>query len=222
MLRDRIVTKVLAPVAAYIVTAVVLTLPMPTSAQRAKVGMVDAVEGVVTVTRQTAESRSLGSKDDVLMQDTIMTASESMVRIRFAPGVTVEMRGRSVMTIFEEAGEPVLRLHSGALYYRGSLGRNRRGEAQTILTSNAIVRAAGSLVIGADLAPDTEPVTGVWVKEGSGFAAVLGGANVEVREGNSVLIVGNVVGPVSPFPPPRMLLPYYLPGSGSSRGDVSR
>jgi hypothetical protein len=58
---------------ACILTAVLLTVPLPTFAQRAKVGVVDAVEGGGTVTRETAESRSLGSNEEVLVQDRIMT-----------------------------------------------------------------------------------------------------------------------------------------------------
>jgi len=186
---------------ACIVTFVVLTPPIQTSAQPSKIGSVYDVTGVGTVTRQAAESRPLAVTDDVIVEDTITSGSQSHVRIGFAAGALAELGEHSVMTIAEEAGRPVLNLDNGVVYYRVSREGERRDEAQAVLTPNAIARTTGSLWVKVDRASDTVLVTTVCVLKGNGSAATLDGAKVEVPERNCVTVSGGVLGTVSPLPP---------------------
>jgi len=196
-----------AVVVACIVTSVVLTPTIQTSAQPGKIGTVYDVEGVVTVTRQAAGSRPLAVTDAVLVQDTITTASQSRVRIGFAAGARAELRERSVMTIADEAGRPVINLDNGTVHYGVSREGDRRDEPQAVLTPNAIARTTGSLRVKVDRASDTVLVTTVCVFKGNGSAATLDGAKVEVPERNCVTVNGSVLGAVFPLPPPPTPLP---------------
>jgi hypothetical protein len=194
---------------ASIVTTVALTVPTMAFAQRAKVGVVSAVEGMVTVTRQAAESRSLGLNDDVRLHDRIVTFSESGVLIQFAANTVTTISQRSAVMISEENGNPVLHLERGTLNHRWLRGGNRQDDALSILTPNATARAAGAIFVITD-ASDAAVETRVCVVEGSGFAGVLGGAEIEVPERHCVTISGSVLGPV---------LPMTKPGSGLLSGE---
>lgn len=187
-------------VIAGIVICVVLTLAIPTSAQPRKIGRVHDVTGMGTVTRQAAGPRALAVTEDVFVGDTITTASQSHVRIGFAPGALAELGEGSVVTIAEEAGRPVLKLDNGGVYYRVSREGDRRDEVRAVLTPNAIGRTTGSVSLKVNRAPDTVLVTRVCVLEGTGSAAALGGAEVK-----------GVLGTIVPLPPSPLLPPIPKP-----------
>ena len=184
-----------------IVTTVVWKPTIQTSAQQGKVGVVDTLEGSVSITRHAAESRSLASNEDVFTQDRIVTGSDSKTRIRFAAEAIVVLGDRSAMTISEESGSPILDLDNGAVYYRASPEGNRRDEPQAIRTPNAIARTIGRLVVRVSRESATVIVTTVCVLEGQGSAAVLEGARIDVPEGDCAAVNWSALGTIFPLPP---------------------
>jgi len=199
-----------ALVVASIATAVIVTVPTPTPAQLAKVGVIGAVEGMVTVTRQAAGPRPLVLNDDVLMQDRIVTSSDSSVRIQFAAHIATFIKQRSAVMISEEAGSPVLHLERGALTHQWLRGGSRQDDALSIVTPNATARAAGAIAVTTH-ASDGVVETTVCAMAGNGFASTLGGAEIEVPDRHCVTIRGSVLGPVLPM--------WWKPGTGMvSRG----
>jgi hypothetical protein len=196
---------------ACLLTVAVVTLALPTSAQPRKIGIVYEVREVGEVTRQAAGPRPLAVTEDVLVDDTITTASKSHVRIGFAAGALASLGEISVMTIAEEAGRPVLNLDTGVVDYRVSREEDRRDEVRAVLTANAIARTTGEVWVKVHRAPDTALVTTVCVLEGHGSAATLDGATVELPERSCVTVTGDMLGTVSPLPPPTPTPRFVLP-----------
>jgi hypothetical protein len=184
-----------------ILATVVWTPTIETSAQQGKVGVVDTLEGSVSITRHAAESRSLASNEDVFTLDRIVTGNDSKARIRFAADASVLLGDRSVVTISEESGSHMLDLDNGAVYYRVSPEENQGDEPRAVRTPNAIARATGGLVVRVSRESATVIVTTVCVLAGQGSAAVLAGARIDVPEGNCVAIDGSTLGTVFPLPP---------------------
>jgi hypothetical protein len=176
--------------------AVLLTPPIATLAQSAKVGFVETVQGVGTVARAAAESQPLAANDDVFVQDRIMTGEGSSVRIRFTTDAMTNIGERAVMTISDENGNAVLHLERGA-----PLRGVRPGEALAIVTPNATARAAGGISV-VTRESDAIHETMVCALEGSAFAAALGGVEIEVLERHCVWVSGSALGPVFPLSKP--------------------
>jgi hypothetical protein len=213
-------------------SVVVLMLTIPTLGEPRKIGRVYDVRGVGSVIRQAAAPRPLAVTEYVLVDDTITVARQSHVRIGFAPGVVAELGQGSVVTLLEEAGRAVLRLDDGRVSYRVSRERDRRDEVRAVLTPNAIAWTTGSVSVRVGSAPETGLVTTICVTKGAGHAEVPGKPDVPVPERHCVVVSDDVVGAVTPLPPPTPMPPdppkpsiratTCRPGPTITRGRLSR
>jgi FecR protein len=194
-----------------VAVSVALSVALQASAQPGRIGTVYSATGDVTVTRQAA-ARRLVATEEVLVQDTIATGSDSHVRIGFTAGVRAEMNGDTVVTIAEAAGWPVLHLHDGVVSYWISRDGDRPDQALRIDTPNAVARATDSLRAKVAGTPPTGLVTTVCIFGGGGSAATPDGVEVRIPERHCVTVSGGVLGAVSPFPtfPPMTPVPIGL------------
>jgi hypothetical protein len=195
---------------ALIATSAVLVLPMHLPAQPGKLGTVVAIDGSVTVTRQGAVS-VLALRDDVLIGDHVMTADQSMVRIRFVSDATMSVRARSVVTLIDDTGMPIADVERGTVYYRAPSGLGP-DDVTRLRTPNASADSTGELSITVSGAFGAVVETTVCARDRAASAAARDGTRVDVPEGNCVTVSGETLGTVVPLPQlPRLPpLPYVL------------
>src|SRR5258706_4080904 len=80
----------------------------------ARVGVVTTVDGPATVGRSSlAQPVALGFRDDVFVNDRIVTGEGSIVRVLLGGRAVVTVRERSVLTIEESEGLAVVHLEAG-------------------------------------------------------------------------------------------------------------
>lgn len=139
-------------------TAALLTLPTPASAQR--LGVVTAVEGTAMVTRATTpRPEPLKFKDEILGRDRITTDTASRIRILLGGVAVVTIREHSDVIVTPPA---TVELPKGQIAL--AVAPDTRG-CPEITTPNAVVRVCGTLVIaeisqtGAQIRPCPADVT---------------------------------------------------------------
>src|SRR2546422_5721812 len=123
-----------------IVAAIALglsALPL-SSAQQPRAGVVDNLEGTVTVWRA-ASRQPVGMKvrDDLFVNDRIVTGDNSFVSLQLGESVVVVMRERSTLRLTEVPSEARLDLDSGKVLIAVTNSGMRPGRRLAVRTSNA-------------------------------------------------------------------------------------
>jgi hypothetical protein len=137
------------------------TLVFPTIAmgQATKAGVVTTLQGTATVARATAaQPAPLKFKDDVFVQDHIVTGESSIVRILLGGKAVVTVRERSALTIHETPTTSTIEIGSGKIALAVAKARMKPGESVQIKTPNAMAGVRGTVVI-ADVAQAGGSVT---------------------------------------------------------------
>ena len=113
--------------------ACILTFPSFVMAQAAKAGVVTTLQGTATVVRTTAPQPALLKfKDDVVIQDHIVTGESSIVRILLGGKAVVTVRERSALTIHETPTTSTIELGSGKIALAVAKDRMKPGESVQI------------------------------------------------------------------------------------------
>src|SRR5207244_10757071 len=90
--------------------------PGSVAAQATKAGVVTTLEGNVTATRTaTPQPVALKFKDDVFVNDRVVTGDRSLARLLLGGRAVVTVRERSALTITELPGGSTICLDSGKL-----------------------------------------------------------------------------------------------------------
>jgi len=133
----------------------VFVVPTIALGQAAPAGVVTTLQGTATVARATApQPMPLKFKDDVFVQDSIVTGESSIVRILLGGKAVVTVRERSALTIHETPTTSTIEISSGKIALAVAKDRMKPGESVQIKTPNAMAGVRGTVVI-ADVA---EPV----------------------------------------------------------------
>src|SRR5918996_885322 len=115
--------------AAALGAACMLGFPTIAMGQEAKAGVVTALQGTATVARVSApQPAPLKFKDDVFVQDHIVTGSSSIVRILLGGKAVVTVRERSALTIHETPTTSTIEISSGKIALAVARSRMKPGE----------------------------------------------------------------------------------------------
>jgi hypothetical protein len=122
--------------------------PSAAVAQAAKAGVVTTLEGVVTVTRASLpESRPLKFRDDVFVNDRVVTGDRSIARMLLGGKAVVTVRERSSLTITEIPGKSTITLDSGKIAVAVAREKVRPGEQIEVRTPNAVAGVRGTVFV---------------------------------------------------------------------------
>jgi uncharacterized membrane protein YgcG len=136
--------------------ACLISFPTVAMAQAAKAGVVTTLQGTATVARATApQPTPLKFKDDVFIQDHIVTGESSIVRILLGGKAVVTVRERSALTIHETPTTSTIEISAGKIALAVAKERMKPGESVQIKTPNAMAGVRGTVVI-ADVTPGAD------------------------------------------------------------------
>src|ERR671919_2031252 len=142
--------------AAALGAACMLGFPTIAMGQEAKAGVVTALQGTATVARVSApQPAPLKFKDDVFVQDHIVTGSSSIVRILLGGKAVVTVRERSALTIHETPTTSTIEISSGKIALAVARSRMKPGESIQIKTPNALAGVRGTMVV-TEVTPPVE------------------------------------------------------------------
>jgi hypothetical protein len=128
--------------------ALVYLMPSPTLAQASKAGVVTTLEGTVTVTTASLpQPRPLKFKDDVFVDDRIVTGDRSIARMLLGGKAVVTVRERSSLTITEVPGKSTIALDRGKIAVAVAREKMRPGEQLEVRTPNAVAGVRGTVFI---------------------------------------------------------------------------
>ena len=123
-------------------------LPGSVSAQATKAGVVTTLEGNVTAARTTAtQPVPLKFKDDVFLNDRVVTGDRSLARLLLGGKAVVTVRERSALTITEVPGRSTVDLDSGKIAVAVAKDRMKPGEQIEVKTPNAVAAVRGTVFI---------------------------------------------------------------------------
>src|SRR5262245_4356219 len=118
------------------------------SAQATKAGVVTTLEGNVTAARTTAaQPVALKFKDDVFVNDRVVTGDRSLARLLLGGKAVVTVRERSALTIAEVPGRSTIDLDSGKVAVAVAKDKMRPGEQVEVKTPNAVAAVRGTVFI---------------------------------------------------------------------------
>src|SRR5439155_25724585 len=129
---------------------VALTLISPASAfaQLTKAGVVTTLLGTATVSRASlSQPLPLKFKDDVFVQDRVITGDDSVARILLGGKAIVTVRERSSLTITEAPSVSTVNVGVGRAAIAVAKERMKPGETVEIRTPNAVAGIRGTIVI---------------------------------------------------------------------------
>jgi hypothetical protein len=130
-----------------------LLVPAQVLPQAIKAGVVTTLQGTATVARTTTpEPTALKFKDNVFVQDRIVTAESSTVRILLGGKAVVTVRERSELTIVETPMTSTIEVRQGKIALAVAKERMKPGESVQIQTPNAVAGVRGTIVI-AEVSP---------------------------------------------------------------------
>ena len=134
---------------AALVSSVALLLePTLAGAQAVKAGVVTQLQGPVVATHAAApEPVALKYRDDVFVQDKIVTGDQALARVLLGGMALLTLREHSLVTITEVPGKSTIALTSGTLSLAVARERMRPGESVDIRTPNAIAAVRGTVVV---------------------------------------------------------------------------
>ena len=126
------------------------TLCWPTAAlaQASKAGVVTTLEGRVTAARVALpQPVALRFKDDVFLNDRIVTGDRSIVRLLLGGKAVVTVRERSELTITEVPGRSTIDLDSGKVAVAVAREKMQPGETIEVKTPNAVAAVRGTVFV---------------------------------------------------------------------------
>jgi len=122
--------------------------PGSVAAQATKAGVVTTLEGNVTAARTTAaQPVALQFKDDVFVNDRVVTGDRSLARLLLGGKAVVTVRERSALTINEVPGRSTIDLDSGKVAVAVAKDKMRPGEQIEVKTPNAVAAVRGTVFI---------------------------------------------------------------------------
>src|SRR5207244_6432537 len=122
--------------------------PGSVAAQATKAGVVTTLEGNVTATRTTAaQPVALKFKDDVFVNDRVVTGDRSLARMLLGGKAVVTVRDRSVLTITEVPGKATIDLSAGKIAVAVAKDKMRPGESIEIRAANAVAGIRGTVIV---------------------------------------------------------------------------
>jgi hypothetical protein len=123
--------------------------PVVASAQTpSKAGVVTTLEGNVTAARSaTPQPVALKFKDDVFVNDRVVTGDRSLARMLLGGKAVVTVRERSALTITEVPGHSTIELDSGKIAVAVAKDRMRPGERIEVKTPNAVAAVRGTVFV---------------------------------------------------------------------------
>ncbi len=117
-------------------------------AQATKAGVVTTLEGNVTAARTTAaQPVALKFKDDVFVNDRVVTGDRSLARILLGGKAVVTVRERSALTITEVPGRSTIDLDSGKVAVAVAKDKMRPGEQIEVKSPNAVAAVRGTVFV---------------------------------------------------------------------------
>jgi len=120
--------------------------PNPAVAQKA--GVVTTLEGNVTAARAAAaQPVALNFKDDVFVNDRVVTGDRSLARLLLGGKAVVTVRERSALTITEVPGRSTIDLDSGKIAVAVARDKMRPGEQIEVKTPNAVAAVRGTVFV---------------------------------------------------------------------------
>src|SRR6266850_5897232 len=158
------------PAIAWLALAVYL-LPATAFAQATKAGVVTTLEGNVTAARAVApQPVVLKFKDDVFLQDRVVTGEQSFARLLLGGKAVVSIRERSAVTITEVPGRSTIDIESGKIALSVARDRMQPGEVINIKTPNAVAGVRGTVVVAqvaySPVGGAQQAVSNLWVLRG--------------------------------------------------------
>ena len=156
---------------AWLVLAMCL-LPVPAFAQTTKAGVVTTLEGNVTAVRAVApQPVPLKFRDDVFLQDRVVTGDQSFARLLLGGKAVISIRERSAVTITEVPGRSTVEIESGKIALSAARDRMVPGEIINIKTPNAVAGIRGTVVVAQVTYRQgpggvRQPVSDLWVIRG--------------------------------------------------------
>src|SRR3989454_4225808 len=142
-------------------------LPAPAFAQATKAGNVTTLEGNVTAVRPiVAQPVPLKFKDDVFLQDRVVTGEQSFARLLLGGKAVVSIRERSAVTITEVPGRSTIEIESGKIALSVARDRMLPGEIINIKTPNVVAGVRGTVVVAEVTRRAGQPFTNLWVIRG--------------------------------------------------------
>jgi len=183
--------------------SIIALVPSVASTEPVKAGVVTTLEGNVTVSRVALPPQPLKFKDDVFVNDKVVTGDRSIARMLLGGKAVVTVRERSALTITEVPGKATIDLAAGKIAVAVAKDKMKPGELLEIRAANAVAGVRGTVVIAevstgsAQLGGSAGPVGTFWVLKGQVEAyltsrpgnPLLVGALQEFRGGNVANIV---------------------------------
>jgi hypothetical protein len=127
-----------------------LALAWPTlaEAQGTKAGVVTTLQGRATAARaDLLQPVALKFKDDVFLNDRIVTDDRSIIRLLLGGRALVTVRERSTLTITEIPGRSTIELDSGKIAVAVDRDKMRPGETIEVKTPNAVAAVRGTVFV---------------------------------------------------------------------------
>ena len=123
-------------------------LPAPAFAQTTKAGVVTTLEGNVTAVRAVMpQPVLLKFRDDVFLQDRVVTGDQSFARLLLGGKAVISIRERSAVTITEVPGRSTVEIESGKIALSVAQVRMVPGEAINIKAPYAVAGVRGTVVV---------------------------------------------------------------------------
>src|SRR5262245_7580677 len=147
-------------------------LPAPAFAQTTKAGVVTTLEGNVTAVRAVMpQPVLLKFRDDVFLQDRVVTGDQSFARLLLGGKAVISIRERSAVTITEVPGRSTVDIESGKIALSVARDRMLPGEVINIKTPNAVAGIRGTVVIAQVTYRQAsggarQPISELWVMRG--------------------------------------------------------
>ena len=122
--------------------------PSLAAGQTPKAGVVTTLEGHVTAARTaTPQPVALKFKDDVFVNDRVVTGDRSLARLLLGGRAVVTVRERSALTITELPGRSIIDLDSGKIAVAVAKDKMRPGDQIEVRTPNAVAAVRGTVFV---------------------------------------------------------------------------
>jgi hypothetical protein len=173
--------------------------PGAVSAQITKAGVVTTLEGNVTAARASAtQPVALKFKDDVFVNDRVVTGDRSLARLLLGGKAVVTVRERSALTITEVPGRSTIDLDSGKVAVAVAKDRMKPGETIEVKSPNAVAAVRGTVFVVEVIraSASTANLQGVTVNHyvlTGQIALTVGSQILNVGANNFASVTGNVV-----------------------------
>jgi len=174
--------------------------PGPVFAQATKAGIVTTLEGNVTAARTTAaQPVALKFKDDVFVNDRVVTGDRSLARLLLGGKAVVTVRERSALTITEVPGRSTVDLDSGKVAVAVAKDKMQPGEQIEVKTPTAVAAVRGTVFIAEVIRASASAnnaqggtTANFYVLTGN-VAVTSGTQTINVGPNNFASVTGNVV-----------------------------